>query len=424
MRALFFADTPHRLAGAQRSLLVQLERLSDFGVEPHVAFPGPGAFRDACERAGIRSHALDGPPAFRTFGRKLMGIGPVDFARVVATELLPYSFALARLADRLGAPVMHFNTPRGIVMAGHAARPSGRAAVLHLRGVPAIGRAYWTAAQALGDAFVLVARALLRDFAPSARPRCRVVYNGVVVPPARDRAAARRAVEARLGRSLEGRFLVLSLSSVVPFKGLHHLLDATEGLLRRGVPALVLCAGAGQGDAYEAWLRARLAASPARDAFSLLGFVDGLGELLAAADAVALPSVEDEWLDADGARLHVRGTEGLPRTVLESLAAGAPVVATRVAGVEEQIEDGRTGLVVPPSDPRALEDALARLAAEPSLGAAFAARGPEVVRARFSVEAAARGLAEVLLANAAPPSWPARLGRAGAALRDALRGPR
>jgi glycosyltransferase involved in cell wall biosynthesis len=59
--------------------------------------------------------------------------------------------------------------------------------------------------------------------------------------------------------------------------------------------------------------------------------------------------------------------EGLPNAVMEAMAAGVPMVATAVGGVPELIEHGRSGLVVPPRDPRALAAAIHRLASDPAL---------------------------------------------------------
>jgi glycosyltransferase involved in cell wall biosynthesis len=78
------------------------------------------------------------------------------------------------------------------------------------------------------------------------------------------------------------------------------------------------------------------------------------------------------------------------------------VVASRVAGVVEQVEDGVTGLIVSPGDPDALADALAGAAADPAWREAAGRAGRERVRACFSVGAAAAGLAAVLRELAAP----------------------
>jgi len=79
-------------------------------------------------------------------------------------------------------------------------------------------------------------------------------------------------------------------------------------------------------------------------------------------------------------------SEGLSNAVLESMAAGIPVVATSVGGNPEAIEDGVTGLLVPPRDPVALAQAICRLLDSPELASRFGQAGRERVIERFSLE--------------------------------------
>jgi glycosyltransferase involved in cell wall biosynthesis len=79
-----------------------------------------------------------------------------------------------------------------------------------------------------------------------------------------------------------------------------------------------------------------------------------------------------------------RAGEGLSGAVRESLAAGVPVVATDVGGNGELVEDGRTGLLVPPDDPDALAAAVLRLLADRPFAAGLAAAGARFVRERLT----------------------------------------
>jgi len=76
--------------------------------------------------------------------------------------------------------------------------------------------------------------------------------------------------------------------------------------------------------------------------------------------------------------------EGLPNAVLEYMAAGRAVVATRVGAVPELIEDAATGLLVPPDDPGALADALERMLTDRPFAASCAAAARERVAAHYS----------------------------------------
>jgi glycosyltransferase involved in cell wall biosynthesis len=90
---------------------------------------------------------------------------------------------------------------------------------------------------------------------------------------------------------------------------------------------------------------------------------------------------------ADGDR------DGIPNAILEAMAMAVPVVSTPISGIPEVVRDGETGVLVPPADPVALADALARLLASPALRAELGARGRELVTAEFDITRNVRRLA-------------------------------
>lgn len=105
-------------------------------------------------------------------------------------------------------------------------------------------------------------------------------------------------------------------------------------------------------------------------AVSFAGHAENVAKALADADIFALPSY----------------SEAFPNALLEAMAAGLPAVATSVGGVPEVLEDGRTGLSVPPGNPAALADALLRLLDAPDLARTLGAAAQAAARERFSFE--------------------------------------
>jgi sugar transferase (PEP-CTERM/EpsH1 system associated) len=91
--------------------------------------------------------------------------------------------------------------------------------------------------------------------------------------------------------------------------------------------------------------------------------------LLPALDILALPSL----------------FEGMPNVVIEAMAAGLPVVATAVGGTPEVVIDGETGLLVPPSDPEALANALSKLLREPDLRQRMGQSGRQRAFEQFNI---------------------------------------
>jgi glycosyltransferase involved in cell wall biosynthesis len=93
--------------------------------------------------------------------------------------------------------------------------------------------------------------------------------------------------------------------------------------------------------------------------------------------------------------------DGLPNVLLEALAAGRAVVATRVAGIPDVVRDGENGLLVPERDPEALAKALARLRGEPELRCRLAAAARRTAEETLTWGAAVRAFEEVYAQAAA-----------------------
>ena len=161
---------------------------------------------------------------------------------------------------------------------------------------------------------------------------------------------------AQIKERFRGRFLVVCPAQLVPGqKGQEHLIAAARFLEESGTLVHVLLLGRGGGEP----LFRRLAEGLESVEFG--GFVDNLGDYLAAADALALPS------------LH----EGLGSVLLDAFAAGLPVVASDIPGVQDIVRDGETGLLVPAADAGALAGALLRLHDDSTLRERLARAGLE-----------------------------------------------
>jgi len=104
---MFFVSEYHRLHGGQRSLLQLARGLRDAAVAPVVLFPGEGRCSAAFRAAGIEVRILPGPDIFSTFGQGLLRGRRRHQARVFASQILPYSLRLARLARADGARILH-----------------------------------------------------------------------------------------------------------------------------------------------------------------------------------------------------------------------------------------------------------------------------------------------------------------------------
>ena len=218
----------------------------------------------------------------------------------------------------------------------------------------------------------LRARAIRLGAAPE---RTRTVPYGVdtvAFSPDLDSAGFRR----RFGIA-DGALLVLALGRLVEKKGFASLVAAAAQV--PGAHVVI----AGEGDLRrDLEDRARALGAPV----TFAGALDraDVALALAAADVVAVPSVVDRAGNVDG----------LPNALLEGLASGRAVVATRVAGIPDVVEDGVNGLLVPPDDPPSLAAALRRLLAEPQTRARLGREARRRAEGSLSWRSAGRAFEE------------------------------
>jgi glycosyltransferase involved in cell wall biosynthesis len=189
---------------------------------------------------------------------------------------------------------------------------------------------------------------------------------------------------------LPAPFTVVCVGTLYEVKGQRHLVEACRLLVGSGVDVRCHLVGGGPD---EVDLRRQVAAAGLDDRVHFEGgrTTEEVAALLQRADVLVAPSVPT----ADGKR------EGIPVVLMEGMSSGVPVVASDLSGIPELVEDGRTGLLVPPGDGAALAAALRRLAGDPGLAATLARGGRERVLAEFDVARSARRLVE-LFGGAAP----------------------
>jgi glycosyltransferase involved in cell wall biosynthesis len=182
-------------------------------------------------------------------------------------------------------------------------------------------------------------------------------------------------------RPAAGDLAVLCVGTLHAVKGQAHLVEACRLLVGDGLD--VTCRLIGEGPDRAA-LEERIGRAGLGDRIELAGARTRaqVAAELRTATVLAAPSVPTR----DGRR------EGIPVALMEAMSAGVPVVASRLSGIPELVEDGVTGLLVPPGDHVALAAALERLAGDPALRERLGRAGRERVVREFSVARSSREL--------------------------------
>lgn len=194
-----------------------------------------------------------------------------------------------------------------------------------------------------------------------------VIRNGVDVR----RFEGHTRVEAQRRLGLPSDALVVGTAGrLTDVKDHATFLEALRLLRAEGVPVFGVIAGDGP---LKSALESSIAARGLQGGVQLLGYRPDIETVLAALDIFALSSK----------------SEGLPMVILEAMASGLPIVSTRVGGVEEVVEEERTGLLVEPKSPQALAKAIGRLASDRQRCEQMGAAGRARARREFSLESMA-----------------------------------
>lgn len=272
---------------------------------------------------------------------------------------------------RQAPSILHAHDAHALTLAAYAAKAAGRPYVVtrrvdfHLR-----SPAKWQGAARVIAISRAVRDILLHD--GIAADRLRVVHSGI------DLGAIRRRGEGPDPRpSLDlptDRPLLLNVAALADHKDQLTLIEAAARLRSHRPEALWAIAGEGK---ERPVLEARIAALGLGDTVRLLGQVADPMPLIRHATLFVMSSKE----------------EGLGTTVLDAMALGTPILATRAGGIPEMLEGGN-GTLVPIRDPEALATAAERLLAEPARAQATAAAALVAVDA-FSDTAMARGVRTV-----------------------------
>jgi sugar transferase (PEP-CTERM/EpsH1 system associated) len=199
----------------------------------------------------------------------------------------------------------------------------------------------------------------LERFHPSMGPRPSLVAKGFVPPDGMCVGTVGRMEEVKDQLTLVRAFL--------------HLLDM-ESSARRRLRLVIIGEGALRKEAIRL-----LKAADAEHLVWLPGERDDISEILRRLDLFVLPSLR----------------EGISNTILEAMASGLPVVATRVGGNPELVVEGETGMLVPPSDPAAMANAIRTYFNHPELLKAHGQAGRKRVEQEFSMEKMMNGYMEV-----------------------------
>lgn len=349
---ILYLITSTNVGGSERALYELISRIDRHRFAVHVcSLKRPGAF------AGRISRAADG---FYT-----LGLPEAGGIRAVL-NFLPAGIRLLVLLRRLRPVIVHAFLFRANILGRIAGRLAGVPVIISSVRVLEADKYYkhlidcWTSF--LADRYIAVSEAI-RQFTIErvrlAPEKVVTIYNGIeplraasVDPEKRPQnQAVRLALVGRFDRQKGHAVFLQALKSIVPREPRVRAFFCGEGPDKARIETMV-------------------AAEGLREHVAFMGIVDDIFTFLATVDIVVLPSL---W-------------EGLPNVLLEAMAVARPVVASRIAGIDEVVVDGETGILCTPGDPQELAAALFRLISDRPLAEAMGRSGQVRVQEKFGIE--------------------------------------
>ena len=222
------------------------------------------------------------------------------------------------------------------------------------------------------DRVVVVTDSVLKDFP---KEKKRTINNGLDVDKYKEDKKGRGDVRKRYAIK-EDEILIATVGRLSKEKNQAHLIEAAARLIKNPSHLKFLIVGGGP---EEQNLKSMVEDRKLTDRIIFTGILTDMPAVYQAMDIFVLPSL----------------TEGIPLTVLEAMASGVPVVATRVGGLPEIIQEGKTGVLVDSNDAEGLVKQLEFLTLHPEKRRTLSQEAARFVRSRFSQETMVRSYREV-----------------------------
>jgi len=303
----------------------------------------------------------------------------VDFSSRLNFSLIP---RLTKIIKEHEIRIVHGQGARAEVYARLASRLAGNSRYVSTIAMPVEGfdvgpfrkRTYTffdRFSERFVDRFLVVSNALreamIRDHGIPAKKVIRI-YNGIEIEhySPQEKSGSRQGIsqEFNVGQDTP---LIGTIGRLVWQKGFEYLISAIPEILKTFSRTKMLIVGDGP-------LRDELVALAQKlnveEHVIFTGFRDDIKDILSAIDVLVVPSL----------------LEGFPMITLEGMAMAKPVIATKIAGIEEQITDGKSGILIPPRDADAIAAAIIRLVTDKKLAQNLGLEARRKVEKEFTVQ--------------------------------------
>ena len=344
---ILYLDSGSGIGGGQRSLLLLLNLLDKDRFTPFVGCLGDSPFAAEAEKTEARVVPLSLPAAHnKTDKVRRFTLGDL----LEDLRQLKVILQLHRMVKRNAIDLIHANSLSVALLGGIVARINRIPILMHKRYATSYG-VLDRICERLLHRVILVSKATRWNFAPTAKQT--LIYNGVDLDAFQASPEEVQDLRAELLPDASDASIVAGVvTRITPEKGIHFLVRAIAALkglslmTRTDIKLLIVGGPYFQKDIdYMNELKQEVADLGVEDSIIFTGFLSDTRVVTSLLDIVLVPSIIPE---------------ACPRTIIEAMAVGKPVIATPLGGSKELVTPD-TGILVPPEDASAIADAIAIL---------------------------------------------------------------
>ena len=375
MSTILYVNPTAIHGGAEEALVGIMSCGQELGYSPVLITPGEGWLTERARSMHATVELLPSLPDTMV----------VDSWRQQFRPWVPNAYAIAQLARKHKAALVHSNTPRSSYHGGLGGRLAGIPTITHVHDIVSLPYASPKKARllsSLADWTLTPSNAVERavvEYAPMLQSRIQTIYYGWEPDVY---AGVEPAALHELFGVPNGVTVLGCVAAMTPWKGQDTLIDAFAIVHARHPQTHLLLIGSSQGnivqDVWERQLHQRVTDRALTDAVTFTGWREDVWAIMRSLDVLAhVPTKPDP----------------LPTALLHACALGIPSVVSSTGGIPEMIEDQITGLLVPPGDAEALSNALTELIMSPALRERYAHATAERFRQKFNRRQMRDGLA-------------------------------
>lgn len=359
--------------GNQRYIRMLFQHARRDGWQPSLLCPGDGRLPRSIEETGGDVTVVPQSTRLNRYGGSVLSAGLISrFASLLA--LIAYNFKILPTLREINPKVVQCHNTRSLLMIAIAAKIARIPTVLFIKSEianPFLDRL----AMKLATRVFFIADVLM----PAKRkPKYRKLAIGIDFADV-DATIARRSIDGD-PEDFKEHLTFAFAGWLVPAKGVHVLIDAFERTTHQVSDIRLEIIGDSDDEEYKAELRNVVRWQKLENRVTFHGWRDDVLDAIDEADIYVLPSF----------------TEGTPRSIVEAMALGKPVIATNVGGIPELLQGGELGLITEPNESTVLSNAMYEMAADKALRDTLAERGTSAARSGYDFETHHAALEELL----------------------------